>query len=234
MPQPVLDLRECPEVGFIGVRYGRLEVVHHHRQAEGLGLVIVVQVPAGSDPRLKGFEKWDAVPRTGGWLGLYIGAPIRQKYVSAIGSRWPISARGRRLSTGCEGAGSCPACSSSARERDFVHSRSESNSGSPHPLCLTRTHECRCSRMGEAYGRARAHPVRGRASLGAGYSPIRDQDIPRFARAEEQRGGAGLSGHNVPFCPAALPPRRPIEPAAALKRLAVNASLDADALVAGR
>jgi hypothetical protein len=44
--QPVEDRRERREVGFIGARYGRLEVVHHDRQAEGLGLVIVVRVPA--------------------------------------------------------------------------------------------------------------------------------------------------------------------------------------------
>src|SRR5215831_17581324 len=36
MPQPEKDLRECLEVGFIGTRYGRLEVVHDDRFAEGI------------------------------------------------------------------------------------------------------------------------------------------------------------------------------------------------------
>jgi len=49
------DLRKRLQVGFIGVRYGRLEVVHHDRQAEGLGLVIIVQVPAGKRSTPRGF-----------------------------------------------------------------------------------------------------------------------------------------------------------------------------------
>ena len=62
----------------------------------------------------------------------------------------------------------------------------------PHPLCLLHEHECRCSRMGVAQGGwPRAHPVRWRARVGAGYSPICDQDIPRFATS---RGAARRSG----------------------------------------
>jgi len=52
MPQPEQDLRERLEVGFICVRYGRLEVVHDDRLAEG-----IVYVPARSDPRLQDFER---------------------------------------------------------------------------------------------------------------------------------------------------------------------------------
>jgi hypothetical protein len=55
IPQPVHDLRKRLEVGFIGARYGRLEVVHDDRQTEGVGIVIVVQVPARGDPTPRGF-----------------------------------------------------------------------------------------------------------------------------------------------------------------------------------
>jgi hypothetical protein len=78
MPQPQQDLRECLDAGFICVRYGRLEVVHHDRQAEGLGLVIVVQVPAGSDPRLKSFER---VPRDAAVIGFHRRAAMIAEYV---------------------------------------------------------------------------------------------------------------------------------------------------------
>jgi hypothetical protein len=53
MPQPVEDLREGLKVGSIGVRYGRLEVVHDDRLTKR----IVVHVPALSDPRLKGIVR---------------------------------------------------------------------------------------------------------------------------------------------------------------------------------
>jgi hypothetical protein len=53
MPQPEHDLRECFEVSFIGMRYGRLEVVHDDRLAEGN-----VHVPARSDHASKVLNVW--------------------------------------------------------------------------------------------------------------------------------------------------------------------------------
>jgi len=44
MPQPVEDLRVCFKVGFICVRYGRLEVVHDDRLAEGIVVHVAAQM----------------------------------------------------------------------------------------------------------------------------------------------------------------------------------------------
>jgi hypothetical protein len=83
MLQPVEDCRKRREVSFIGARYGPL-VIHEQRQAEGVRLVIVIDVPASSDPRLQGFER---VPRDA--VVIYRRAAMianAHNWVSRIGS----------------------------------------------------------------------------------------------------------------------------------------------------